>query len=374
MKRKSVVLGICFALLGFTGIHLGYAAGEHQGAVRFKMLRYIDQQGIGMEAFSMLIPADWKFQGGIHWTLDNPAMPAVAAFSVTNPGGVEELEVFPNQMFFWTNNQMLLSMFPIGSRYLGSEVRPPAGSLKDLFAGILIPRFRGGETDVRLVEVKSLPELAGQLGRGQQAMPGGAASAEGGKAKIEYRKGDHWMEEEMFAVVESHAYAMPSMMGQIMNVNWMADYLFSFKAEKGNLDAHAKTFQTMVRSFKLNPQWFNKYAQLTDYLIKAQIQQIQNIGQISRIISQTHNEISDMIMDSYQQRQAVYDRISTNFSRMIRGVDAYTDPVNSSAVELPSGYSRAWTNNLGEYVLSDDPNFNPNIGSQHNWQVMERQR
>ena len=242
----------------------------------------------------------------------------------------------------------------------------------DLFAGILIPRFRGGETDVRLVEVKPLPELAGQLGRGQQAVPGGAALAEGGKAKIEYRKGDRRMEEEMFAVVQANAFAMPSMTGQIVNVNWTADYLFSFKAVKGTLDAHAKTFQTMAHSFKLNPQWFNKYAQLVDYLVRAQIQQIQNIGQISRIISQTSNEISDMIMESYQQRQAVYDRISTNFSRTIRGVDAYTDPASQGTVELPNGYDRAWTNSLGEYILSDNPTFNPNVGSTQTWQLMEK--
>jgi hypothetical protein len=30
-------------------------------------------------------------------------------------------------------------------------------------------------------------------------------------------------------------------------------------------------------------------------------------------------------------------------------------------VELPCGYGKAWTNNLGEYVLSADPNFNPNL-------------
>ena len=36
--------------------------------------------------------------------MDNPGMPAVGAFRVANPGGAEELELFPAQMFFWTNN------------------------------------------------------------------------------------------------------------------------------------------------------------------------------------------------------------------------------------------------------------------------------
>jgi hypothetical protein len=102
-----------------------------------------------------------------------------------------------------------------------------------------------------------------------------------------------------------------------------------------------------------------------------QIKQIQHIGQISRIISQTHNEISDMIIQSYNKRQAVNDRIAENFSQYIRGVDEYYNPMERRPVELPSGYQNAWTNRLGEYILSDDPNFNPNIGSTREWQKME---
>ena len=282
--------------------------------------------------------------------------------------------MFPAQMFFWTNNQMLLSMFPVGSSYMGSEVRPQAASLDDLFNGVFIPRFRGREVNLRVLEVKALPDLARQMGAGQQAAPGMSSSSTGGKARFKYTRDNRGMEEEMFAVVETYMTPIPTAMGRIINVNWTVDYLFSFKAEEGKLDAGAKTFQTMVHSFKLNPQWFNKYAQLSQYLVNAQIKRIDNIGQISRIVSQTNNEISDMIMGSYQKRQVVYDRISTNFSRAIRGVDAYTDRLNNATVELPSGYDRAWTNNLGEYVLSDDPGFDPNIGSQQNWGLMERQR
>ena len=79
-----------------------------------------------------------------------------------------------------------------------------------------------------------------------------------------------------------------------------------------------------------------------------------------------------MMMDSYQQRQQVYDKISDNFSRYVRGVEQYHDPVENRQVELPSGYDNAWTNSLGEYVLSEGPGFNPNIGSNLNWQKIER--
>jgi hypothetical protein len=42
-------------------------------------------------------------------------------------------------------------------------------------------------------------------------------------------------------------------------------------------------------------------------------------------------------------------------------------------VELPSGYNNAWCNNRGEYILVDDPNFNPNESSNLNWVPMKKQ-
>jgi len=341
--------------------------------LRFKKFSCVDKQGIGIEAFSMLIPSDWQFDGGIQWVLDNPAMPARAGFRVFNPKGSEEFEVFPNQPFFWTDNQMLLYTFPIGSKYFGNEVHPPVGPIEAL-KQVILPRFRCNVTDLKITKEELLPELAKSLGAGTQSQPGVVNSAEGAKIRIEYNYNGKNIEEEIYGVVESFAFSFPTMNGTVTNNNWTVDYIFSSKAEKGKLDSNAKLFQTIGYSFRLSPQWFNKYSQLVEYLIQQQIQQIHNIGQISKIISQTNNEISDMTMDSYNKRQAVNDEISKNFSQYIRGVDEYYNPVEQKSVELPSGYNNAWTNNLGEYIVSDSPNFNPNIDSNLNWQQIERKK
>jgi hypothetical protein len=344
---------------------------SEESSIRFRTFKYVDAQGIGIEAFRVLIPSDWKFEGGVRWRLDNPGMPATAGFRIYNPNGAEELEVFPNQAFFWTNNPTLLQTFPVGTRYFGNEVRPIVKPLQAL-KGIILPRFRGKAQGLRIVAGEPLPDLARALGAGTQSQPGIAASAEGAKIRIEYQRGGRWMEEELYGLVESISFPIRSMFGAFTNTNWYADYLFSFKAEKGKLDANSKLFQTMATSFRVNPQWFNKYNQVVEYLIQRQIQQIRSIGELSRIISQTQNEISDMMMQSYNQRQEVYDRVAENFSQHIRGVDQYYNPVEQKPVELPSGYRQAWTNSLGEYVLSDQEDFNPNIGSNQTWQRMER--
>jgi hypothetical protein len=340
-------------------------------AVRFTTLRYIDQSGTGIEAFSMLVPAGWEFRGGITWVLDNPGMPATAAFTVRNPAGSEEFEVFPNQAFFWTDDGMMRSLFPVGSRYFGSEVRPPAGPL-DALREIALPRFRQGAEGLRVVSQETLPELARALGAQAQSAPGLTISAEAAKIRIEYSRSGIPMEEELYGVVESYSYPLQSMAGVITHTNWLLDYLFSFKARKGELDGASQVFQAIVFSFRLSPQWFGKYTQTSEYLIQNQIQQIRNVGELSRIISRTSSEISDMMMDSYTQRQAVNDRIASDFSQYIRGVDEYYNPIEERPVELPTGYENAWTNSLGEYILSEDPGYNPNIGSNQNWQRMGR--
>jgi hypothetical protein len=340
-------------------------------AVRFKTFSCVDRSGTGIEAFRMLIPAEWRFEGGVTWRLDNPGMPAVAGFRVSNPAGHEEFEVFPNQPFFWTDNPMLRQMFPPGSRYFGNEVRPPVGPVEAL-KKIALPRFRGKGQRLKVVREEHLPELAKALGAGVQRQPGISAAADGARIRIEYQRDGLTMEEELYGLVEAYGFPVQSMAGTFTNTMWTVSYLFSFKAERGHLDERAPLFTTMTSSFRLNPQWFSKVNQVVEYLISRQIQHIRNVGELSRILSRTSNEISEQMMQSYEERQKVYDRVSENFSQHIRGVDEYYDPVGERRVELPAGYRQAWTNALGEYIVSESEDFNPNVGSNQNWQKMEK--
>jgi hypothetical protein len=59
------------------------------------------------------------------------------------------------------------------------------------------------------------------------------------------------------------------------------------------------------------------------------------------------------------------------FSQAIRGVDEYYDPSEGQGIELPGGHDHAWSNGIGEYILTNDANF-PNVGANPNWEPMER--
>jgi hypothetical protein len=174
------------------------------------------------------------------------------------------------------------------------------------------------------------------------------------------------VEEDFYCVLNTMLLPQSKLTLQI------ADKLYALRAERGGLSNLTKIGETMIHSTRPNLQWFNKYAQLVQSLTQMQMQRIQAAGEISRIISRTSNEISDMMMKSYEERQASQDRINKNWSQYMRGVDEYRDPVAGRPVELPSGYNNAWVNSAGEYIVTDSTLYNPNVEIGGNWQKLER--
>lgn len=339
--------------------------------LRFKNFVYIDQQGTGIEAFRFLMPSDWIFEGGMQWILDNPVMPSVTAFRVLNPEGEEQFEVFPNHCYFWSNNQQQLSMFPPGSKYFGSIVMRPISAQKAL-RDIILTEQRGIFSDLKVIKDENVPELPRALGAGNQAQGAGSSAATGAKLRISYIKDGVTLEEEFYAVVESFTFPVQSMYGTFYNTLWYIDYIFSFRTGKGKLESNAKVFQTITASFKLNPHWYAKYSNVIEYLAQQKISQIRSVGEFSRMLSRMSDQVSDEKMQQFERRGDVYDKVSQKFSDNTLGIDRYYDPHEGREVELPSGYNHAWCNNNGEYILTDNPNFNPNEGSNLHWESLKR--
>jgi hypothetical protein len=337
--------------------------------VRYKSVAFTDTQGIGTKAFTMLIPSDWQSEGTINWVLDNPAMPVAGDFRAWNRNGHEEFHFFPNQAFFWSDNPMILQTFPSGSRYFGALVKTPEHVL-DALVDIALPMFRSNVQNLKTVSRETLPQVANFFQTGTDTATGTITSAEGGKIRVEYTQDGVSMEEELYCVIQTQDMPIPTFGGTSRNLNWYMTYLQSFRAEKGKLDSQAKTFHTISYFARTDVNWLNKYNQVVNYLIQQQIQQIQSLGQISSIASQASNDISDANYEAWQQNQNIRDQMGKDFSNSQLNIETYNNPFDGTKVDLPSGYSSVWVNNLGEYILSDSASYNPNTESNLNWQQM----
>jgi hypothetical protein len=355
-------LMICVVAAPRTVLGQGRAGGNTQAFVPYA---YTDSM-TRMEAFRLLIPKAWRAEGSITW-VSNPALPVQSRFRYYNPAGAEELNLYPAQSYFWTDNRMFLATNPPGSLRFYSRVAQPI-DLRTAFRTVIIPGVRKNASGLTILQEKEVPELAA-LARGGPVQ-GVQSSAQGGKVRIVYREGGREMEEEIYGTVSQFVTHIPSGRGSYFINYWYIDHVFSIRAAKGTLDSQARTFKTMIYSMKINPPWFAKVVNTKEILAQKTMKGIKAIGKIGESVAQAGSKMREDQQRDWERRQQVYDRIARNASDNIRGVDRYYDSRAGKEVELPSGYGTAWANNLGEYVVTESPSYNPNVGSNLHWEQL----
>ncbi len=323
----------------------------------------------GMEAFRLLIPKAWQAQGQITWSA-NPALPAQARFRFSSPTGIEEFNLFPTQAYYWTNNRLFLTTNPPGTLRFNTLVMSPV-DLHTAFTKVVIPGGRPGVKGIKIIKRSEVPELSA-IARGQPVQ-GVRSHADGGKMRIEYQENGRPIEEEIYAAVTQFITDLPGSAGSpgyFINY-WYVDYVFSFRAEKSRLDSHTKAFQTMIYSLKVTPRWFAKVVNVKETMVQNMIRGIKATGRIGEMVARAGSEMRESQMRDWERRQQANDRIVQNFTDHIRGVERFNDPGAGREVELPAGYGRAFANNLGEYIVTESPSYNPNIGSNLHWEELK---
>jgi len=367
--RTFYLFLILALMLSFGNARVRKTFQDNDSMLKFVRYAYIDAQGTGLEAYSFLMPSDWKFEGGIRWNPEQVAMPATNAFRVYNPAGQEEFEGFPNQCYFWTTNTWLFATNPPGSKYFGSIVASPVNATTAVQD--IIQRTRSQYAGLTIVSKNDLPELVDALGIKNQSQGFIHTEATGAKIRFSYLKNGIPMEEEIYGVVEQVKFPVQSTAGTNYNIFWYIDYVFSFKGRAGQLEEHTKVFQAITSSFRVNQRWQAKYENVIEYLAQQQIHHIQSMGEFSRTLSRMSDQMRSENLQQFEQRNNVYDKVAEEHSDNMLGIERYYDPFEEREVQLPSGYNHAWCNNLGEYIVTDNPNYNPNTESNLTWKPLE---
>ncbi len=328
--------------------------------LRLRMQAIRDPMVNNEEAFGLLVPEGWRMEGGIVWRSELSNL-ALLQMRLSDPQGVRALEIFPNIPYTW--NQQGYYGFPPGSLYLGSYVVQPLAP-DDFVRLVLLPQVRG-KVSPKVIRTEPLPELARQVAPTVQE-PGAMKQVAAARTRIEYQEGARTIEEDIYCViVYTQVPAMPGV------TYWGAEHAFGFRAEKGQLDRQAALLQAVSASVRLNPRWFGQVLQVREAWVQNQMQAIRNAGELSRYIAQTTDQMSDAQMQAWQNRRASEDRTADAFTQYIRGVETYRDPYSERDVQLPTGYHDVWASRDGQYILADDPHFNPNESATGTWQRID---
>jgi hypothetical protein len=337
-----------------------------------------DPQGTGGEVFRLLVPKGWSFDGGVVWNTERFPAEAFTSYTVVSPDGASVFQQFPHTTLFWAQDPMMQQSYMQN----GFAILPPVGAeqaLRELY----LPNYRPEASGAEILESQPLPELARQTLQWQQILLNifGSISpftfqyeirADAARAKFRYTVAGTPVIEDATVVLSYFIAYMPSLSGTVPAITWSASPT-SFRAPAAEMDNRLETFRTIAASRRDNPAWHEHITKLYAMITREQLRQQRAIFDRLQQIHRTQAETSDMMFESWQKRSQAYDRIFDNYSRSLRGVDTYADPISSRQVELPNGYRHAWSNG-SDYVLSDDPAFNPNTGSTQTWTEIHPQR
>ena len=341
----------------------------------FALHQVVDRQH-GAVASVFEYPAGWQARSDVVWNFQNYNFPLTAYAQIYNPAGTEVVEFLPAEQYFWLNEGV--GFYMPGQDYYGTPFLMPMPAM-DALAQWVVPKYRGNRQGLRVVGASPVQQLAQKLD-----ITEGTGVTEDACVKVEYAEHGRLYEEEFYGMKFSQDVPYYGPQGMMVQINWGFARLFSFRAEKAAFEAAQEVFWRIARSVKVNPRWGQIYAEVMqqikaafDQQLQAGYANIQAAAQMSKAISANNDA---MLASFEQQRQNAHQASgarerapessqSDGFDDYIRGVETVNDPYYGTS-QQDANWQYHWTNGSGEYQHSNDPFFNPNIGSNQNWTIM----
>jgi hypothetical protein len=389
--RVTAIFGFCLPLI-VSGLSAQQARSPaapaaRSGVMRMRLVKIMDSQGWGqpVEVARLLVPSDWKVEGGVNWVAGQGRCPQNTIqlrWRAVAPDGLTGFEILPQYAWVWSDDPTQQQLMHNSAQSNLACDANPVFNPPDFLVRMVLPRTRPG---FRAVRAEPLPKVA-QVEQAKLMQSYGpmiqqgyfrGVRAEVGRVRVQYQLNGQAVEEWMSATVQTIA-APSANTAALMNGNAamtsnnysvLAYNIYGTWARGGTLDQQDKLFATMMASLRINPGY-----------VAAVAQWLQNIGKMQqqaaidrqRIWREAQDYISNSIQQTYRENQAVQDRLAEQFGQTIRGVETYIDPRSNEKIELVGGYTTAWSNGKGEYILSDQAGFDPSKVLQEDWREMQR--
>jgi hypothetical protein len=310
----------------------GAAAGSPPQAPSMSYLRWEDPRE---KAFSLEYPSRWNVSGGL---FRMAAVDTRAAWEIVSPEGRIRLTGGDAQIPTFTepNQVLMMSGFREGSWYspgygvnmLVRSYMPGSAFVKE-YIGLRVAQSCEG---LAFTNVRDRSDAAAGLNAiyAQFATYGVSTQLSAGDAAFTCRKDGQEMAGYYFAAVRRTQNA--GMPGGLWNI----EYLFGYLAARSEEPLARAVLEHALGSIEINPQWMGMQQNVT--------------ASTSKIVSQTHNEISSIITGTFNNRQGVMDEISRRRSNVTLGLEDVVDPATGRQIKVESGANYYWMDHRGTIV------------------------
>jgi hypothetical protein len=367
IQRCLLALGVSMNLAAATA-----AIPEH--FIRMKQVQLVDNSMNKMPAVDVLIPSNWQFQGDVRAANGMGGCFADLEgifIHAQNPDGSIVMESIPNFTWQYADDQSTVhTMTQEGQSFTNAGIKPcpvmPPMHAADFLQKIILPKYRA---DRHVVSMDPYPAFD-QLLRQRLGLPlndtstQSAVRTEAARAHLEYEREGKPVEE--WITVAQWIRTYPSGRGNIYDCH--ATMLMAFRTPKGQLESNEKVFQLIAFNIHHEKEWDAKLNGMIARLYQQQqveeAKRSQMIAQFQMHVAQTINETTANAMRGANQAAFGQDQL-------IRGVQTFRNPETGATFELSNLHDNAWLNGGNEYIMSDDPNFNPNGKLDGNWTSLQ---
>ncbi|MGA2988082.1 MAG: hypothetical protein ABSG32_30235 [Terriglobia bacterium] len=326
-------------------------------------------------AIEMLIPSTWDFKGTVRMyggTTGCFSESFSVLWEAKSPDGVTKFLGLPNYAWQYSNDPQELHNLTDPNRrtHTGGKTNDLCAVAKPLsaeqyFRQSVLNDLRPAMT---VESVEPYPALE-QLVRQRNGLPSadsgnGGARVDAIRVRLSYQKDDKPMELWYSLALVTQTYRVGR--GFLYDIHAVGQVALA--APKGKLDGNEKLFKVVMSSIQPTPRY-------TAYSNKwiANYYQIQANKEAAMDAIQA--DLDKTILQTYQHMSANAQRVSDiGFhanEQNLRDVRTYRDPSTGRTMELSNQYNHAWLNGANQYIMSDDPNFDPNGSLSGNWTQLQ---
>jgi len=380
-----VMLGVVFAASSVVA-----QAAPKKNYVKMRLVRIMDTQGWGqpVEVSHLLIPTDWKVEGGVNWTQGMSRCPfniVQLHWRATSPDGLTGFEVFPTYSWQWSDDPgQVEAAQRIAAANQGCDAHPVVSPVQYIQQALL-QKYRSGAHVVTTEEMPGVAKAELALMRPnyeplvqQHYMKG--YRVEAGRVRLTYSIQGHEVEEWLAASITGTATATANTaaMRQGQIVNSSSSYqlnawdIYAVWAPKGKLEQDAPMFAMIVASVRPNAAYRAAMATFLNNM-----RNIQFKGQMdrARIWSDAQAQVNATRQAGVDHYTDVQEQRAQAFSQSIREVETWVDPETHERMELSNAYNSAWRNKQGEYVMVTTPGWDPNVElKETGWSELKREK
>jgi hypothetical protein len=325
-------------------------------------------------AVDVMIPTTWQFQGsigvmgGMGGCFADLESVSIHAQSADDSIVFESMPDFTFQ--YADDPNTVRTMTQEGQAFAKGNLKAcpvvPPQRAADFLQKQIIPKFYAGK---RVISVDPYPDF-NQLLRQRLGLPlqdtanQGPVRTDAARARLEYDRDGRTFEQWVTVAEWMHLY--PAGRGNVYDGH--AIMMMSISAPKGQLDGNEKLFKLVAFNITHEPDWDAKVNKMIGILYRQQ--QVEEAKR-SQMIAQLQQHVADTINEVTANSMRGANQAAFGADQNIRGVQTFRNPQTGATFELSNLHDHAWLNGTNEYLMSDDPNFNPNGQLNGNWTSLQ---